>query len=353
VGTVVDISGNAGSGCSPGVNWFGFNFEHSGELDKGPVTTMTTPTLQKGPWSASFIVPSYLGGSVARGPGAPVTPGRYELAAKACKGSVLATTSFRVTPGSLPITTKDYVGIAATVDGQGYWVAQADGTVTAFGDATGYGSVAAGKVSAASPIVGIARTYSGHGYWLVGSNGRVFPFGDARSYPPSAADRPLAAPVTGIAATSDGRGYWLLAADGHVQAFGDARLEGFPNSYFAPYDSIVARPAGGYIVTAASNEADFAYPGGNVLGGGLGTALAATIVGAAVTPSGNGTWETGLDGGVVTIGDAAYYGSVPGESVVLSAPVRAIAGSPDGRGYWLLGADGTIYPFGDAKSFAS
>jgi hypothetical protein len=49
------------------------------------------------------------------------------------------------------------------------------------------------------------------------------------------------------------------------------------------------------------------------------------LVGAAATPSGSCTWQAGLDGGVITTGDAAFYGSAPGENVVLKAPIVGIA----------------------------
>ncbi len=136
-----------------------------------------------------------------------------------------------------------------------------------------------------------------------------------------------------------------MTADGHVYGLGDAHSDGSPSPANAPYAAISVRPAGGYVVTEANDAAAYLYPG-NIpeLGGGPGTALAATLVGAAATPSGNGTWQTGADGGVVTTGQttstyAPFYGSVPGQNEQLKAPVTAIAANPDGRGYWLLDAE--------------
>jgi hypothetical protein len=354
-GTEISVSGNAGSGCVVDKNWFGFDFEPYGELAKGPMTQMTTPIVTSGSWSATFAVPSYLGGSATRGPGALVSPGRYEVVAPACGGHNEATATFRVTSGLPANAAKDYAAIAATLDGQGYWLVQGAGQVTTHGDAASYGSLAAGKLPPGARVVGIAHTYDAHGYWLAASDGRVYGFGDARSYgslPPSVAAQ---APVTGIAVTPDGKGYWLLASDGHVYGFGDAPADGMPNSYLAPYDAIAARPAGGYAVTAADDGAVFLYPGGALSSGGPGAALAATLVGTATTPSGNGTWQAGMDGGVITSSDAdgRFFGSVPGENAVLSAPVVAMAAVPDGEGYWLLGADGTVFNFGDAHVFTA
>ena len=119
----------------------------------------------------------------------------------------------------------------------------------------------------------------------------------------------------------------------------------------APYDAIVARPTGGYVVTAANDAAVSAFSGDALLSGGPGVALSATLVGTAVTPTGKGTWQVSLDGGIFTSGDAKFYGSLPGDDLRPEAPVTGIAGSPDGHGYWLVGADGTVYPFGDARFF--
>jgi hypothetical protein len=357
-GTVVTVSGNAGSGCVPGQNWFGFSFQRAGQQTRGPATALTAPVATNGSWSASFVVPSYLGGSTSRGPGAPIAAGSYEFVTATCKSHKALSTSFRVTTSvPAPVLASNYVGIVATADGQGYWVVQADGGVHSYGDAEPLTSLPAGANGASTPIVAMARTYDGHGAWLVNTKGHVFELGDARSYGSLSSDKAAQAPITSMASTSDGRGYWLLAADGKVYRFGDAPLQGMPNTYSAPYDAIVARPAGGYIITGADDAENYAYPGALVLGGGPGYTMSATLVGAASTPSGNGSWLAGSDGGVYSFGSGTgsaattFYGSVQSDNVTLTAPVTAMAATPDGGGYWLLGADGTIFDFGDAHSF--
>ena len=60
--------------------------------------------------------------------------------------------------------------MAATADGQGYWLVAADGGVFAFGDAAFLGS--AGGAVALAPA-------AGSGYWITDSSGRVTPFGQA------------------------------------------------------------------------------------------------------------------------------------------------------------------------------
>jgi hypothetical protein len=342
VGTVVQVSGQAGGGCSVPVNWHGFRFSRRGAGTSGPVADMTTSVATNGTWSASFPVPAYLGGKV----GGTVAPGPYELVAHACKGHVVSTASFQVTSATNGTAPGTYVAMAATTTGAGYWTVQADGQVTAFGDAKTYGSIS-GPADQGATIVGIARTYDNGGYWLAASNGKVFPFGDAKTYG-SLTSQASWGPVVGIAATPTGHGYWLLNEDGRVHGFGNARVEGQPPAGQAPYTAIAARPGGGYIVVAAFDAATYLFPGNVLQGGGAGTALSGAIVGATSTPSGNGAWDGGVDGGVVTIGDAVFHGSASGTSVVAKASLSAIAATPDGQGYWVLTTDGTVTGFGDA-----
>jgi len=108
-------------------------------------------------------------------------------------------------------------GLAAAPDGGGYWLAAADGGVFTFGDAPFLGSAAGGALAA--PIVGIAATPTGQGYWLVGADGGVFTFGDARYSGSVRSDAGLA-PVTAIAGTGDGRGYWELISPRARQPLG-------------------------------------------------------------------------------------------------------------------------------------
>jgi hypothetical protein len=65
----------------------------------------------------------------------------------------------------------------------------------------------------------------------------------------------------------------------------------------------------------------------------------------AATPTGNGYWLVGSDGGIFTFGDAAFFGSAAGGS---SSPVVGMVATSTGRGYWLQRADGQVHAFGDA-----
>ena len=69
--------------------------------------------------------------------------------------------------------------------------------------------------------------------------------------------------------------------------------------------------------------------------------------GMAHTPSGQGYWVVGRDGGVFAFGDAQFKGSLPGVGVNVSNIV-GIAPTPSGGGYWLVGSDGGVFSFGNA-----
>jgi hypothetical protein len=53
------------------------------------------------------------------------------------------------------------------------------------------------------------------------------------------------------------------------------------------------------------------------------------------------------DGGIFSFGDAAYYGSEPGDGTNVDNSV-GIEASSSGDGYWVAGADGRVGTFGDA-----
>jgi hypothetical protein len=79
--------------------------------------------------------------------------------------------------------------------------------------------------------------------------------------------------------------------------------------------------------------------------------LDAPVVGLAVTPDDGGDWQAAADGGVITCGDARFYGSAG--DLPLNAPVVGMAAAHDGSGYWLVAADGGVFGFGDARFYGS
>jgi N-acetylmuramoyl-L-alanine amidase len=182
------------------------------------------------------------------------------------------------------------VGLAATHDGGGYWLAARDGGVFDYGDAGFFGS--AGSLHLNAPIVGLAATTDGGGYWLVAADGGIFSYGDAGFFG-SAGALPLNAPVVGMAATASGGGYWLVARDGGIFTYGNAAFDGSAGAL----------------------------------------ALDAPVTGMAAAPDGGGYWLVARDGGVFTYGDARYFGSLGGTA--LPGPVVGLAAAASGAGYWL------------------
>jgi hypothetical protein len=113
--------------------------------------------------------------------------------------------------------------MAATPDGDGYWLVASDGGIFSFGDAQFNGST--GALHLNKPIVGMAATPDGDGYWLVASDGGIFSFGDAQFYGSTGA-LALNEPIVGMASMPDGGGYWFSAADGGLFNFGTAPFYG-------------------------------------------------------------------------------------------------------------------------------
>ncbi len=189
--------------------------------------------------------------------------------------------------------TQPIVGMAATTDGQGYWLVAADGGVFSFGDAKFYGST--GALHLKQPVVGMAATPDGKGYWLVASDGGIFTFGDATFYGSTGALQ-LKQPVVGMAATPDGKGYWLVASDGGIFTFGDATFYGSTGALH----------------------------------------LNKPIIGMAPTTDGQGYWLVASDGGVFTFGNAKFAGSTGGGAVTVLGMLIA----PSTAGYQLVESNG-------------
>ena len=78
------------------------------------------------------------------------------------------------------------------------------------------------------PIVGIAATPDGNGYYLVASDGGIFTFGDA-VFQGSTGAIHLNKPVVGMAVDPATGGYWLVATDGGIFAY-DAPFYGSTGS---------------------------------------------------------------------------------------------------------------------------
>jgi hypothetical protein len=241
------------------------------------------------------------------------------------------------------------VGMAATPDGGGYWLARADGSVSTHGDAVSYGSMAGTPLNA--PITHIVATNDGKGYWLVAADGGIFTFGDAHFYG-SMGGQHLNAPVVDIAPTADDGGYWLVGSDGGVFTFGDARFEGSMGGTRLNQPVVGIARAGnsnGYWMVA-SDGGIFSF-GAPFLGSTGNMHLNRPVVGMASTPSGGGYWFVASDGGIFSFGNATFDGSMG--ATPLNAPVTGMAADPVGNGYWMDAADGGIFNFGAAGFFGA
>ncbi|MEM9713423.1 MAG: fibronectin type III domain-containing protein [Actinomycetota bacterium] len=186
------------------------------------------------------------------------------------------------------------------VDGDvGYWMADDEGTLFAFGDAPSFEPV---SVTAGEVVVDVDATPTGHGLWVLDSAGVVHTRGDA----PDLGD--ISADVTGspttLAPTPVGDGYWIFTTTGDVSVHGTA----------VDHGDLTDLPLNGPVVASAA------------------------------TTTGDGYWLLGTDGGVFALGDAVFAGSMGARP--LNQPVNGITPDPDGDGYWLVAGDGGVFAFG-------
>jgi hypothetical protein len=332
-----------------------------------------------GQWRAE--VPEF----VSDAPAVAVTAGRWQVAIS-CLGDTTnrdGYTNFTTYAADFAVTStvvpSRFAGIAATPDGGGYWLVQANGGVFSFGDAHFYGSLPGMGIAPAAPIVTITATPDGGGYWLTGGDGGVFAFGDARFYG-SLRPSTTQEPADGLAATASGNGYWVDGVYGPVN-FGQAWAPdpdeiagGLPP---IPPGFVVGDVPGAGIARAGSNlitvtagwygtatlipppPSGQSSPEGNETPIPAPANFTAEITGVTAASLNGSAWEVGLDGGVFGLpseqnGPAApFFGSLPGIGVTPNAPIVGIAAMPDGHGYWLVGADGGVFSFGAAAFFGS
>jgi hypothetical protein len=236
------------------------------------------------------------------------------------------------------------IGIAPLPNGAGYWEAEANGTVAAFGAAQSLGSVTSGLNAA---IVGITATPDGGGYWLVGSDGGIFSFGDAAFYGSTGSLR-LNKPIVGMASTPDGRGYWLVASDGGIFSYGDAPFFGSMGGHALnqPIVGLASDPSTDGYWEVATDGGIFSF-NAPFFGSTGSIHLNKPIVGMEAAPNGAGYRFVASDGGIFTYGQAPFDGSTGSLSLV--APVVGMAADNVTNGYWLAAADGGIFTFGGAS----
>ncbi len=252
--------------------------------------------------------------------------------------------SFRVAASNRAHGRGPFAALSGTVPylDDGYRLAQSGGAVLGFGSLHSLGGTGGVTASGGSRTTGIASTHDAHGYWIVQANGTVSAFGDAlrlRYAHPSS-------PVAAIASTADGGGYWLLTASGAVLAFGDAHAYGKPSSDRTsdPAVAIAASQSGlGYAVMTAS---------GDVHGyGDLSSLHAAVRLPAHERAVG---LALGARGPLVLLADGAVL--APGAPPSAASPplpagdgtATGITSAPDGLGYWIVTSRGAVVARGAA-----
>jgi hypothetical protein len=339
VGSIVTLRfGPAGNGCA------GPEFQTAAGLSGG---FATVPFIGDH-GSEDFVIPTVLGGPSAR-PNAPVAPGSYRFV-MTCDTTNNPATAITV---SVPFTvtaarSSRFVGVAATADGKGYWLAQAGGGVFSYGDARFAGSLPGKGIVPATEIVGIAATKGGNGYRLVDAGGAVFGFGDAHVF--GVQHEPLSVPIVGIASTS-GNGYWLVASDGSVFSFGDARSYGSVHRPLnQPIVGIAPTSEGKGYWLVASDGGVFSFGDARFYGSMGAHALHQPVVGISADLSTGGYWEVAADGGVFAF-HAPFFGSTG--NIPLNQPIAAMSSTPRGRGYRFIATDGGVFDFGDAHFYGS
>jgi hypothetical protein len=241
---------------------------------------------------------------------------------------------------SLPVV----CAMAPAANGNGYWLASAQGSVYSFGAVHNYGGVPA--LHLGSPVIGMAASPGG-GYWLVTSGGGVYAFGGAHSYGSLAGHR-LNKPIVGMAVTPRGQGYWLVASDGGIFSFGDASFHGSAGGIHLnkPIVGMAATADGKGYWLVASDGGIFTYGDALFHGSAGGIHLNKPIVGMAATQGGQGYWLVASDGGIFTYGDAHFYGSAG--ALRLKKPIDGMQTTPSSGGYWLFASDGGIFTYGNA-----
>jgi hypothetical protein len=300
----------------------------------GPAGTIQTGSSLGFSSVIRYVIPSFVGD-----PAEPVTKGHFEFAVT-CRtpgtssGISNVVVPFLVTGGASP---DQFVGMASTPDGGGYWLVQANGGVYSFGNAVFHGLLPAMGVRPSDPIVGMAATGDDGGYWLTGADGGLFSFGDAPYCQPLGI--PESTPIY-----PEGT---LLGPDltvGIATSVGYATVDDVGYGFVEPLAGQPCAPGPGLDV------------GGQIP---LPTFVVGLISGIAVSHTGGNVWMVGNDGGVFAaqidpegssphLLPAPFYGSLPSLGITPDAPIVGISATPDGRGYWLVGADGGVFSFGDA-----
>ncbi|MCP4084670.1 MAG: serine protease [Actinomycetia bacterium] len=225
------------------------------------------------------------------------------------------------------------IGAGQHASGDGYWLFNEAGHVRAFGGAVHQFNLLTWETG--GWLVDVAALPERDGYWSLSAGGRIEGYGNLPWIPDGSDDYaggwylhlehswwynpitdtykpPTDELYTSIAVTPTGEGLWLFTNQGRVITLGDTQ----------PF------PANGQ----AGAPTDLTH-----------LELNGPIIDAAATPTGNGYYLVGSDGGVFTFGDAQFAGSMGGHD--LNQPIVGLVPDPDNDGYWLVASDGGVFAF--------
>lgn len=296
---------------------------HSPQYRHATVGTAPPNNTNTGPCTASIGCP----GTLPVGPGYAAGTGPAQSCTQLPSGTV--------------------VGMVATTDNNGYWIANSAGLVDACGDAsTTYGELTSAP---SSPIMGITASSDAQGYWLVAANGAVYAFGDAQYYGALnklPANEQPGVPVVGLAADQAGTGYWEVTSEGDVYSFGSAQFQGSTGNITLnkPIVGMALDPKTGGYWLDASDGGIFAFHA--PFKGSMGrTPLNMPAVGMAPDLATGGYWLVAADGGIFSF-DAPFYGSTSG--LHLAKPIVGMEAAANGSGYRVVASDGGVFDFGSS-----
>jgi hypothetical protein len=294
-------------------------------------------------WNGTTLSPDALKGSFAVP--STLTYGEHTLTVTQHNSTEFAGNGTKPSPGSVLTASVEFDVVPA----QGYWLACANGSVFAAGNAPTFAQV---STPASDPVVGMASTPGGKGYWLATANGSILTAGDAKFYGSLPQLHVSVTDIVAIASTGDGGGYWLIGRDGGEFAFGDAKYHGSLPGLGIRVTDIVGMVAtsngGGYWLVGADGGV-FAFGNTHYVGSLPGLGVHVNDIRAMIpSPTAEGYDLVGADGGVFVFGGGVhYYGSLPGEHISVD-DIVGLALTPPDLGYWFAGSNSDVYPFGDA-----